>query len=111
MKKDRSDSTASEHAVLIHIPADDPRFDYESFGLDQVEDPIIVALEREGIGELDGNMIGGDEAIIYLYGRDADRVYDAIAPVLGCLALPHGTVVVKRYGGPGAKTVRVPLTG
>ena len=85
--------------MLIHVPAGDPTFDDQVFGLDLVEDPIIVALEREGVGELDGNDIGADEAVIYVYGPDADRIAQVVIPVLRRLDLPprnHAGQAVRR---------------
>ncbi len=96
-----------EHAVLIHVAAPD---NTDKFGLDLIEDPIIEALEATDAGEYDGNDIGPDSAVIYLYGGDADRLLDAVRPALQDAPLPDGSYAVKRYGPPGADEERVPLT-
>ncbi len=98
--------SADEHAVLIHItPPENP----DEFGLDLIEDPLDEALDGSDAGELDGNEIGPEGAVIYLYGPDADRLYAAIEPVLRAAPVPAGSYAVRRYGGPGARETRLPL--
>jgi hypothetical protein len=93
-----------EHAVSIHVSslADD-------IGLDQIEDPIIDAIARSGSGRFDGNQIGPDGAVLYLYGPDADTLWATIDPAVRRDALGSGSFVVTRYGAPGAAQVRIEL--
>ena len=94
----------SEHAVLVNLPGDQPGLD-----LDTVEDPLIEAIEASGIGEFDGNVIGPDGAVLYMYGADADLLFDVVGPVLDGMDLPPGSYALKRYGPPGAHETRVNL--
>ena len=94
----------SEHAVLVNLPADQAGRD-----LDSIEDPLIAAIEASGIGEFDGNAIGPDGAVLYMYGADADLLFDVVGPVLDGMDLPPGSYVLKRYGPPGAHETRVNL--
>ena len=80
------------------------------FDLDAIEDPLIAAIEVSGIGEFDGNLIGPDGAILYMYAADADTLFEVIGPVLAGIDLPAGSSAVKRYGTPGAHETRVNLT-
>jgi hypothetical protein len=66
------------HAVLVYVTslADEDR------GLDEIEDPLIEVIERSGVGEFDGNVIGPDGAVLYMYGPDADAIWNAIEPVV-----------------------------
>lgn len=97
---------SEEQAVLIHVGVPDKP---DEFGLDLIEDPVIEALEATDVGEYDGNEIGPDTAVIYLYGPDADRLLDAVRPALQDSPLPDGSYAVKRYGPPGADEERVEL--
>ena len=95
----------SDHAVLVHItslPADS--------GLDEIEDPLIEAIESARVGEFDGNEIGADGAVLYMYGPDADALFAAVEPSLRAAPLGPGSYALKRYGDPGASESRVDLT-
>ena len=94
----------SEHAVIVNLPVDQPGLD-----LDAIEDPLIAAIEASGIGEFDGNAIGPDGAVLYMYGNDADALFEVVRPALEVAGVPAGSYVVKRYGPPGANETRVDL--
>jgi hypothetical protein len=105
-KRARPDSPAPiEQAVLIHVPSL-----VEGIGLDQIEEPIMRAASDSGAGEFDGNDIGPDGALLYLYGPAADVLWQAIEPAVRRDLLGPGSYAVKRYGAPGAERVRVDLT-
>jgi hypothetical protein len=94
--------TASpEHAVIVTFP-------YGSGDLQRLfdlEDDLIVAIEAAGVGKFDGNEVAvdGSEASLYMYGPDADRLWEAVEPALrGCEWLKTATAQV-RYGPPGAE--------
>lgn len=69
---------------------------------------VVRALEREiraivdgsGLGEFDGDEFGGGEAVLYLYGPDADRLYVAVEPALRAVSL-RPVQVILRYGDAG----------
>ena len=94
----------AEHALLVYItslPAD--------AGVDEIEDPLIEAIEAAAVGEFDGNEIGPDGAVLYMYGPDADALFAAVEPILRTAPLGPGSHAVKRYGEPGASESRVEL--
>jgi len=95
----------AEHAVLLHITS----LSADS-GLDAIEDPLIEAIQAAAVGEFDGNEIGPSGAVLYLYGPNADALFDAVEPVLRSAPLGAGSYAVKRYGEPGADETRVELT-
>lgn len=96
-----------EHAVLVYVkPLADREID-----LDEIEEPLVVAVERAGVGEFDGNELAADgsDAVLYLYGPDADTLWAAVDPVLRRAPLGAGSYAIKRYGPPGAEESRVAL--
>lgn len=101
-----ANDSVEEHAVLIHVGTPE---DPDQFGLDLIEAPIIEALEGSGAGELDGNEVGPDGAVIYLYGADADVLHTVVKPALEEAPIPPGSYLIKRYGGPGAPQERIDL--
>ncbi len=91
----------AEHAVIIHIPLSDDSFgtDDERAQLYELMDLIRAEVERQMVGEFDGNEFGGGECVLFAYGPDADALFAAIREVLvGWPLLPSGTTSVKRYG-------------
>jgi hypothetical protein len=100
-----------EHAVIAHLRLSDPNFgsEQEREAIFALEDRLNVAIERADAGEFDGNEFGDGECTLYMYGPDADRLYNAIAPVQ-MSPLARGGYAIKRYGeasNPAAKEVRV----
>ena len=95
----------AEQAVLVYIASLD-----EETGLDDIEDPLVEVIEGAGVGEFDGNLIGPDGVVLYMYGPDADQLWATVAPVLRSAALGPGAYAIKRYGDPGAREERVELS-
>ena len=101
---------STEQAVLIHIPLSDDAFDSEEIDyLFALEETIASRIDESGIGEYDGNEIGGGELVIFLYGQDADALADLAMSVLDTHRLPAGSYLVKRYGQSGAAETRIEL--
>lgn len=101
-----------EHAVILHLPL--VGFDMEVAGLSlrELEERIRGAIEANDAGEFDGDLLGPEDATLYMYGPDVDSLFDAIKPVLEALPLPKGSQAVKRYGEAGdvrAKEIHVDL--
>lgn len=87
-----------EHAVIVH-------FSYGSTDLGPLhalEDRLEQAIASAGVGELDGNEIAvdGSDGYLYMYGPDADRLFETIRPVLESTGFAKGAKVTKRYGPP-----------
>jgi hypothetical protein len=104
-------SGGSEQAVLVYL-----KLSGEGFGapverdrIFALEEELDAAIENAGAGEFDGNEFGGGECILFMYGPSADRLFQAVEPVLRASPSSRGGYAVKRYGEPGAREVRVEL--
>ena len=98
----------SDHCVRVRFPfsASDlaPVF--------ELEDALTGAIEAADAGEFDGNDVGQDECILYMYGPDADALFQAIQPILAeHRELVAGGQAFLRYGPPedGIREVSVPI--
>lgn len=96
-----------EHAVIVRFSLSDDAFgrpeEREAFFA--FEETLMAAIERAGVGEYDGNEIGGGEAVIYAYGPDADELFTTMEPHLrGFDARPASCVL--RYGRASDPDVR-----
>ncbi len=92
----------SEQAVII-------KFKYGSTDLgplSELEDQLIAAIDAAGVGEFDGNEVAtdGSEGSLYMYGPDADKLFEAVRPVLASATCIHEAVATVRYGPPGDGT-------
>ncbi len=88
----------SEHAVIVN-------FDYGTTDLDplfELEDQLESLLEDGTHGEYDGHEIAvdGSDGLLYLYGPDADGLYNAIKPTLLVSSAIKNVVETLRYGPP-----------
>jgi hypothetical protein len=100
----------AEQAVIVRAALPSISDDiWTSLGI--LEDELAIALAQENVGELDGNEIGQSELVIYMYGADADNLFNVIAPVLQRSHLTSSASVSIRYGGPGANSRFVNLEG
>jgi hypothetical protein len=61
------------------------------------------------IGELDGNEVGPEGAVLYLYGPDAESLFTKIEPVLRSYPLCQRASVIVRQGKPGSPQREVNL--
>jgi hypothetical protein len=96
-----------EQAVLVNVPLQGTSGDFAY--LEELGDRLAERVEAAGVGEFDGNMIGKDLGVLYLYGPDADRLWEATEGVLRSASLPPGAYVVKQYGPPGSPETRLQL--
>jgi hypothetical protein len=102
------------HAVIVHLMLSDDNFgaEMEREAIFELEDRLADAIEGPGIGEFDGNEFGGGECTLYMYGNDADRMFNAVAPILRSTRFARGGYALKRFGDaadPLAMEVKVPL--
>jgi hypothetical protein len=101
-------TTLSEHAVIV-------KFDYGSTDLSalfELEDQLEALLEDSSVGEYDGHEIAvdGSDGLLYLYGPDADALFNKVKPTLAASANIRNAVATLRYGPPNDDTPRVTLT-
>ena len=94
---------SSEHAVLLYLK-------YEAFengfpiNEKEVEEghvfqeKLFQAIAQAGVGELDGDEWGMGECIVFMYGSDADELWETIEPILDGEVFHSGSYGMKRYG-------------
>jgi hypothetical protein len=93
-----NEAKAPEHAVVVSFDFGStelqPIFDLST----QLENAIVAA----NAGEFDGNEIAADgsDGCLFMYGPDADRLFQVIRPVLEACSFMRGARVKLRYGPP-----------
>jgi hypothetical protein len=96
--------SADEQAILVVLRLDDDDFgsDESRRELLMLEDEFAKAMADSSAGEYDGHEFGRGSCTFYFYGVSADRLFQALRPLLGRVRAGNGSHVVRRYGGPGA---------
>lgn len=101
-----------EHAVIAHLPLTEGSFGSEREAVADLADMLHRAIDEHGVGEFDGEELGGGRCVLYMYGLDADRLFGVVEPILKAAPLARGGFAIKRYGeakDPGAVEARVNL--
>jgi hypothetical protein len=100
-----------DHAVII-------LFQYGKSDLQPIsdlEDVLEQAISRARVGKLDGCDItaGGSDGYLYMYGPDADRLFNAVRHILESSGLMKGATARLRYGPPdvGVKAKEIKIGG
>jgi hypothetical protein len=89
----------AEHAVIVKILLSGEGFGEpaERDEVRRISREIDAKLAQGEFGELDGDEFGGGSATLYLYGSNADELFDAVRPILAD-ALSGRATVTLRYG-------------
>ena len=108
-QKPNGDASKPEQALIVHLRLsnNDAGTHEERERLFKLEDRLIDELEKRGVGEYDGNEIGGGEFTLYMYGSSTDQLWEVVSPIVKALPPPRKSYVIKRYGSPGAKEDRI----
>ena len=98
------DKGAGQQAVLVRIRLSNNRCGdtRDEWSMAALDEKLRHAVETSGAGEVDGHEWGGGYYTSYLYGPDADRLFEAVSLAVLQYPAPAGSYVVKRYGGVGA---------
>jgi len=94
---------AEEQAVLIHFANDDLE------GSTPLQLALHELLANSEVGMFDGNEVGDETLVLYLYGPDAELLFRHIEPVLRADEFCGGAKAVIRWGGPNAPQREVVL--
>lgn len=105
------DENRPEHAVLVYImlSGKDSGTESERQAIFTFEDELTSQINENNVEEFDGDDFGEGCCTLYMYGPSADRLFEAVAPVLKKVSLPANSYIIKRYGEPGDREERVLL--
>ncbi|MDX1963102.1 MAG: hypothetical protein SFX18_08110 [Pirellulales bacterium] len=102
-----------EHCVQVFLKLSSEHGSAEEVeSIHELTDELAEAIEEEEAGEFDGDEFGGGICRLFMYGPDADKLFDAIKKPLVASAHSKGGHAIKRYGeasDPNSKEVRVDL--
>ena len=107
-KTEISNSANPEHAVIIN-------FNYGIQGLEQLhelEKKLEIVIKQNSVGEYDGHEIAVDysDGSIYMYGPDAETLFNAIRPTLDNTSFMKGAQAILCFGPPDKNTRQIEIT-
>jgi hypothetical protein len=101
---------SSQQAVLVYLDAENlPAEVYEECDLSTIGELLTAAIAKGKLGEFDGDGVGDGEAVLFMYGPDAERLLAGIEGTLRGYPLCSGARVVIRSGPPGSPEREVRL--
>jgi hypothetical protein len=94
-----------EHAVIAHIRLTEGKFgsETERAALALLAEDLERVIDERQAGEFDGEEFGDGGCVLYMYGPDADRLFEVVEPVLRAMPMAQGGFVIKRYGSASDK--------
>lgn len=96
------------HCVRVVLKLAGGGLPEEVAAIRRLENRMQALVRQHGTGEYDGDDFGDGRCTLYLYGPDADRLYQSICEPLVTSPMSFGGHVIKRYGEPGeGEEVRV----
>ena len=89
-----------EQALIVNIRMTEARFgsERERVAIAALADDLERVIPEKQVGEFDGDEFGDGRCILYMYGPDADRLFEAVEPVLRAAAVARDGFAIKRYG-------------
>lgn len=104
------------HEVLVYLSFPVHKFDSQKAidAIFDLESLMREVIEETGVGVFDGNEFcegsDGESVTFFMYGNDADKIYEAISPLLAYLPRLPGSYILKRYGKYGEKEEQIYLS-
>ena len=98
-----------EQCVKVHVPLSGGGFGTaeERTSIQSISDRLQDAIVLHEVGEFDGDEFGRGECQLFMYGPDANALYEAILPILSDWPALKGGFAVKRFGPPGSRTEKI----
>jgi hypothetical protein len=98
-----------EQALLLHLRLPESQAGDETPTIIALEEAIENALRESRAGEFEGHDLRDGVWTLYLYGPDAERIFESVAEVVRGARLDPSSHAILRFGGRGAREERVAL--
>jgi hypothetical protein len=100
---------SEEEALIVSL-----RLAGGDFGSSEEQAEIGALAERlmdavANAGQFDGSESGEGTCTLYFYGPSAEQLGHIVIPMVAAHRCEPGSYATKRYGGPGAREVRIEL--
>lgn len=62
-----------------------------------LEDILTQTVELNGVGDFDGNEFCEDTVTFFIYGKDANKIQEVLAPIIEKVPYLQGSYIFKKY--------------
>jgi len=100
---------AQEQALLLRLRLTQSQAGDETPAIVALEEAIESALREHRAGEFEGHDLRDGVWTLYLYGPDAQRIFESVEGVVRGARLDPSSHAIMRFGERGAREERVPL--
>ena len=98
-----------EQALLLHLRLSQSQAGDEASTIVALEEAIESALRKHRAGEFEGHDLRDGVWTLYLYGPDAQRIFESVAEAVRGTRLDPSSHAILRFGERGAREERIPL--
>ena len=94
-------------AVYFKISNDEYGTEEERDAIHRFTDKLAEVILESGVGVFDGDEFGNGECGLFMYGANADRLFNVVEPLLRGWKPLNGGYAIKRYGAPIGQSERI----
>jgi hypothetical protein len=96
----RSAPTSGQEWIAVHFKLSGGKFGTtdERDMAHAFSDKLASVIEESQAGIFDGDEFGAGEGVFFMYGPDANRLFDVVYPLLKTWEPLRGGYAIKRYG-------------
>ena len=94
-------------AVYLKVSNDEYSTEEERDSFHQFTDKLAEVILNSGAGVFDGDEFGNGECGLFMYGPNADRLFNVVEPLLRGWTPLAGGYAIKRYGAPAGQSERI----
>jgi len=97
----------SEHSLLVYLKLsdDDLGTDEEEMAIQELDAQLERLVLESAVGRYEESVVGGGYYKLFMYGPDADQIFEAVLPTLFQFPAAPGSFLVKGYGPNGSARV------
>lgn len=86
-------------ALMVHLPWQEiPSEAHDRFDIYALQEDLRKVIKRKRLGVFDGNELSSEEAVLFMYGADAEALFSGIESLLRSNPLCKNARIVIRRG-------------
>lgn len=107
--KDIQQTKHPDEWIAVYLKLSDSEYgtQEERDSIHRFTDELSALIRESGIGVFDGDEFGNGEGGLFMYGPNADLLFNLVEPLLRSWKPLEGGYAIKRYGAPASQSERI----